>query len=148
MNCAGYAASNDGRLRSGAPHCANGIDPESNQTSITSGSRAADSPHSGQGNVTSSTNGRCGASPDRSRPASPPSSARDPTQVTCCDGHSQIGSGVPQYRVLDSAQSTLLRSPSPYRPCLIVGGCQLVFSFSASSCSLTWVVLMYQDGSA
>src|SRR6201993_5329180 len=36
MNCAGYADSNDSRFRSGAPHCANGIDPESNQTSITS----------------------------------------------------------------------------------------------------------------
>src|SRR5579871_4743153 len=148
MNWAGYPASNDGRLRSGAPHWANGIDPESNQTSITSGARTVLSPHSGQGNVTSSTYGRCGSSADRSRPARPPSSSRDPTQVTCCDGHSQTGSGVPQYRVLDSAQSTLLRSHSPYRPCLMVGGCQLVFSFSASSWSFTRVVLMYQDGSA
>src|ERR1035441_8257014 len=45
---------------------------------------------------------------------------------------SQTGSGVPQYLLRDSAQSTLLRSHSPYRPCLIVGGCQLVCSFSAS----------------
>src|SRR6202035_5984669 len=120
--------SNAARFRSGAPHCANGIDPESNQTSITSGTRDASSPHDGHGNVTSSTNGRCGSSPDRSRPARPPSSASDPTQVPCADGHSQTGSGVPQYRVRDSAQSTLLRSHSPYRPFLIVGGCQLVFS--------------------
>src|ERR1700722_472795 len=148
MNWAGYAASNDGRLRSGAPHCANGIDPESNQTSITSGTRAAASPQAGHGNATSSTYGRGGSAPDGSPPASPPSSFGDPTQVTCCDGHSQSGSGVPQYRVRDSAQSTLLRSHSPYRPCLIVGGCQLVFSFSASSCCLTAVVFTYQDGSA
>ena len=66
----------------------------------------------------------------------------------CDDGHSHTGSGVPQYLVRDSAQSTLLRSHSPYRPCLIVGGCQLVFSFSASSWSLIAVVRMYQDGSA
>src|SRR5690348_16048752 len=131
MNCAGNAASNDSRSRSGAPHCANGIDPES-----------------GHGNVTSPTNGRCGSSSDRSWPASSPSSASDPTHVSCDDGHSHTGSGVPQYLVRDSAQSTLLRSHSPYRPFLIVGGCQLVFSFSASNWSFTCVVLMYQDGSA
>src|ERR1700759_1929817 len=113
---------------------------------MTSGTRAAGSPHSGQPNVTSSTNGRCGSSPDRSRPARPPSSASDPTHVSCEDGHSQTGSGVPQYRVRDSAQSTLLRSHSPYRPFLIAGGCQLVFSFSASSLSFIKVLLMYQDG--
>src|SRR5580698_8456338 len=148
MNCAGYAASNAAACRSGAPHCANGIDPESNQTSITSGTRTAGSPHDGHGNSTESTNGRCGSSPDRSRPTSRESSASEPTQVTCSFGHSQTGSGVPQYRVRDRAQSTLLRSHSPYRPSLIVGGCQLVFSFSASSSSLIRVVLMYQDGSA
>ena len=82
MNWAGYACSNSARFRSGAPHCANGIDPESNQTSITSGAREAGSPHAGHGNDTSSTYGRCGSSPDRSTPASPPSSASDPTQVT------------------------------------------------------------------
>src|ERR1700749_1716175 len=136
MNWAGYADSNADRFRSGAPHCANGIDPESNHTSITSGTRAASCPHSGHGNVTSSTNGRCGSSPDRSRPASPPSSASDPTHVSCPDWHSHTGSGVPQYLVRDSAQSTLLRSHSPYRPFLIVGGCPLVFSFSLSSWSL------------
>src|SRR5450756_1866832 len=132
----------------GAPHCANGIDPESNQTSITSGTRDASSPHDGHGNVMSSTYGRGGSSPDSSRPARPLSSESDPTQVTCSDGHFHSGSGVPQYLVRDSDQSTLLRSHSPYRPVLIVGGCQLVFSFSASSSSLMRVVLMYQEGSA
>ena len=33
--------------------------------------------------------------------------------------HSHSGSGVPQYLVRDSAQSTLFRSHSPYRPCLM-----------------------------
>ena len=68
-----------------------------------------------------------------------------------CDSsavHTHSGSGVPQYRDRDSAQSTLLRSHSPYRPHLIVSGYQLVFSFSASSCSLIAVVRMYQAGSA
>ena len=124
------------------------MDPESYQTSITSGTRRASPPHSGQEIVTSSTYGRCGSRPDRSRPASPVSSASDPTQVACSSGHIQTGSGVPQYLVRDSAQSTLLRSHSPYRPSLMVGGYQLVISFSASSCSLIAVVRMYQDGSA
>src|SRR5713226_8596735 len=135
-------------FRSGAPSCANGIDPESYQVSMTSGTRCARPPHFGQVITTSSTNGRCGSSPDRSRPASSDSSASEPAQVTCSSLQSHSGSGVPQYRVRDNAQSTLLRSHSPYRPCLMVGGCQLVFSFSASSSSLTAVVRMYQEGCA
>ena len=115
---------------------------------MTSGTRCAGPPHSGQAITTSSTYGRCGSRSDRSRPASSLSSASDPTQVRCCSPHSHKGSGVPQYLVRDSAQSTLLRSHSPYRPSLIVGGCQFVRSFSASSWSLIWVVRMYQDGSA
>ena len=86
--------------------------------------------------------------PVTSRPASSDSSASEPTQVACSAGHSQIGSGVPQYRVRDSAQSTLFRSQSPYRPYLIVGGCQFVASFCASSSAAILVVAMNQDGSA
>ncbi len=80
---------------------------------MTSGVRVAVTLQSGQGNVTSSTNGRCGSSSDRSRPASADSSARDPTHVSWPSGHRQIGSGVPQYRSRDSAQSTLFASQSP-----------------------------------
>src|SRR5215469_6385688 len=96
----------------------------------------------------SSTKGRCGSIPVRSVPASSESSASEPTQVTWSDGHTQMGSGVPQYLVLESAQSTLLRSQSPYRPCLMVGGCQFVASFAASNSSRIAVVRTYQDGSA
>jgi hypothetical protein len=60
----------------------------------------------------------------------------------------QIGRGVPQYRLRDSAQSMLLSSQSPYRPCLIVDGYQFVRSFSSTSRSLMAVVRMYQLGSA
>src|ERR1700733_874955 len=143
MNCAGNERSNAASPRHGAPCRANGIEPESHQASITSGTRRAWSPHSPQLSSTSSTYGRC-----RSRPARSDSSASEPTHVTCCCGHTHSGSGVPQYLVRDRAQSTLLRSHSPYRPSLIVGGCQLVFSFSASSSSLIAVVLTNQDGSA
>src|ERR1700683_314093 len=148
MNCAGKERSNLSSLRSGAPCRANGIDPESYQASMTSGTRRACPPHSRQVISTSSTYGRCGSSSVRSRPASSDSSASDPTQVTCCCAPPHSGSGVPQYLVRDRPQSTLLRSHSPYRPCLIVGGCQLVFSFSASSSSLIAVVRIYQEGSA
>src|ERR1039457_4719454 len=143
MNCAGYVRRNSSAFCQGAPRRANGIDPESYQASITSGTRRASPPPSRQGRVTSSPWGGGGA-----RPASSLTSASGPAQVRCCSPHSQIGRGVPQYLVRDSAQSTLLRSHSPYRPSLMVGGCQLVRSFSASIRSLTWVVRMYQDGSA
>src|SRR6266446_1126088 len=145
MNCAGYAAVNSSVPRSGAPYCANGIAPESYQTSITSGTRRASPSHDGQPNVTASTNGRCGSSLVRSAPESSDSSASEPTQVRCESGHTHRGSGVPQYLVRDSAQSTLFRSHSPYRPYLTVAGYQLVRSFSASSLSLIAVVLMYHE---
>ena len=98
--------------------------------------------------MTASTNGRCGSSLVRSRPASSDSSASEPTQVRCDSGHTHSGSGVPQYLVRDSAQSTLFRSHSPYRPCLTVAGYQFVRSFSASSLSLIAVVLMNHEGTA
>jgi hypothetical protein len=49
--------------------------------------------------------------------------------------HRHTGSGVPQYRSRESAQSTLFSSQSPKRPCLMVSGCQLTVSFSRSSAS-------------
>ena len=76
------------------------------------------------------------------------SSDSEPTQVTCSSGHTHSGSGVPQYRVRDSAQSTLLRSHSPYRPSLTVAGYQFVRSFCSSSLSLIAVVRMYHEGTA
>src|SRR5580704_8837402 len=124
MNWAGYPSG----LVS-APNCAKGIAPESYQTSITSGTRVASPPHVGQANVTESTKGRCGSSPPRSRPASSASDASESTQVTWESGHTHSGSGVPQYLVRDRAQSTLLRSHSPYRPDLTVSGNQFVLSF-------------------
>ena len=48
MNCAGYARPNSSSLRHGAPRRANGIEPESYQASMTSGTRCAGPPQSGQ----------------------------------------------------------------------------------------------------
>ena len=46
-------------------------------------------------------------------------------RVVVLAGHRQMGSGVPQNRSRESDQSTLLRSQSPYRPCLMCSGYQL-----------------------
>jgi hypothetical protein len=113
MNWAGYEASNSASFCHGALNWANGIEPESYQTSITSGTRRASPSQLGHAIVTESTYGRCGSSPVRSLPASADSSASEPMQVRCDSGHSHSGSGVPQYLVRDSAQSTLFRSHSP-----------------------------------
>src|SRR3954452_18154411 len=124
------------------------MDPLSNQASMTSGTRWASVPHSGQVSTTSSTYGRCGSSSDWSGPLSSDSSASDSTQVWWPSTHRQIGNGVPQYRLRESAQSMLLLSQSPYRPHLMVSGYQAVLSFSRSSASLIWVVRTYHDGCA
>src|SRR3954451_17586537 len=113
---------------------------------MTSGTRRASAPQVGQCITTASTNGRCGSSPDWSVPVSSDSSASDPTTVWWLSPQRQIGSGVPQYRLRDSAQSMLFCSQSPYRPHLMVSGNQLVASFSRSSASLTCVVRTYHDG--
>src|SRR5674476_1204591 len=113
---------------------------------MTSLTRLAGSPQVGQEKLTSSTYGRCRSSSEKSSCASSDSSVSDPTQTWWSCAQRQIGSGVPQYRDRDSAQSTLLSSQSPYRPCLIESGYQFVRSFSRRRASLICVVRMYQDG--
>ena len=54
--------------------------------------------------------------------------------TTICDASrslTQIGSGVPQYRSRDNAQSTLLSSHSPKRPLPVSGGCQAMPALSS-----------------
>ena len=79
-----------------APNEANGIEPESNHTSITSGTRLiiSSQPDSRQANVTSSTNGRCGSS--SATPERLSSSASEPITWRCPAGHLHTGNGVPQ----------------------------------------------------
>src|SRR5580693_3547666 len=97
MKSAGKWSSNCVVPSCGAWYWANGIEPESNQTSMTSGTRCIGSLHAEQLKVTSSTNGRCGSSnctPDTSR-----SSSNEPITWSCshdADEHRQTGSGVPQ----------------------------------------------------
>ena len=78
----------------GAWYWANGIEPESNHTSITSGTRCIGSPHSAHGNVASSTNGRWGSV--SSVPASSLSSASEPIAWAWPFSQRHTGSGVPQ----------------------------------------------------
>ena len=82
MKSAGKRCSKRSWLAWGAPNCANGMDPESNHTSITSGTRFMSPPQLSQVRITSSTNGRCGSwsfTPDsRSSSASEPMTFRHP----------------------------------------------------------------------
>ena len=83
----------------------------------------------GHGKVTSSITGRWGSMSARSRPANSESSASEPMQVTWPDAQRQIGSGVPQNRSRESAQSTLFASHSPKRPSRMYPGCQSIVWF-------------------
>ena len=85
---------NRSSFSNGAWRCANGIEPESNQTSMTSGTRRISAPHSAHAHVCSSTYGRCGSGsglPERSS-----TSANEPTASTWPFSQRQTGSGVPQ----------------------------------------------------
>ena len=55
MYCAGKRASKTSWFSNGACSWANGMQPESNQTSMTSGTRVIGASHSGHGKRTSST---------------------------------------------------------------------------------------------
>ncbi len=108
MKSAGKAKASAEPGRCGKPTWAAGMEPESNQASITGSTRrqtdnsstsstAPTSPaHVPHTNVTSSMVGRCGSIPVTSRPHSSDSSRSDPTQRTCPRPQRQIGSGVPQ----------------------------------------------------
>src|SRR3954464_14417885 len=56
----------------------------------------------------------------------------------------QIGSGVPQYRSRENAQSLTSRSHSPNRPSRICDGSQLMPSFSDTSVSRSFDIATYQ----
>ena len=71
----------------------------------------------------------------QARPDNSASSATEPTHVSWPSVQRQMGSGVPQYRSRDRAQSTLFSSQLPKRPCLMCSGCQPIRSFSRSSAS-------------
>src|SRR2546430_3659863 len=144
MKSAGNDCSNSCWPCSGYPRCANGIAPESNQVSSTSGTRDISPPHFSQVSFTWSMYGRC-----RSASAGSPSSSVElTTRVSWQPSQTQNGSGVPQYRVREKAQSTLFSSQSPIRPVFMCGGTQLVALLLATSWSFITVVRMYQESSA
>src|SRR5919106_486598 len=148
MKSAGKDRSNSARplRRSGwYAHWAYGMAPESYQVSMTSGTRRASWWHWGHGSVTSSMAGRWGSTPETSRPARADNSRSEPTTVTWRREQRHTGSGVPQYRSRDSAQSTLFSSQSPYRPCLMCSGYQFTDSLISRRRSFRAVVRMYQD---
>ena len=60
--------------------------------------------------------------------------------------HRQIGSGVPQKRSRESAQSTLFASHSPNRPSRMYPGCQSTVALAAMRSFFRVDVAMYQLG--
>ncbi len=163
MKSAGKASRNASSPWCGKPHCANGMQPESNQQSITSGTRRIVAPQPAQGKVTLSTHGlwttRCSgrfgsfaqAAAQSERHAGLRSSARSSLSSASSApqaSHCQIGSGVPHHRSRDSAQSTLLARKSPKRPSLMCSGSQKTCWLLAIASSIRSVVRMNQAGRA
>ncbi len=90
--------------------------------------------------------GRWGSTEATSRPASSESSASDPTHTVWPPSQRQTGSGVPQNRSRDRAQSTLLASHSPIRPSRMWAGCQPIVWFWATRSDWRADVRTYQLG--
>src|ERR1700742_378151 len=103
-------------------------------------------PQLSQVRTTSSTYGRWGSS--SLTPDSASSSASEPITFRQPWAQRQTGSGGPQQRPRDSAQSTLPSSQLPNLPCLTCSGYQVTVSLASSSRSLIWLVAMYHDGLA
>ncbi len=72
----------------------------------------------------------------------------DPIAIVSPASLRHTGSGVPQYRSREIAQSTLFSSHLPMRPCLMCSGYQSTDSFVASRRSRSDEVAMYHDGLA
>src|SRR3954468_21606022 len=78
MKSAGKCASKRSPFSNGACHWAKGIEPESNQTSMTSGTRVIGSPPSSQAKPASSAEGGVGALRGPPPPPPPPRARRAP----------------------------------------------------------------------
>ena len=164
MKSAGNAPSNLSLFWCGQPHCAKGMQPESNQQSMTSGTRRMVPLHFEQGIVTWSIHGlwmmRCSLSVGSAARARRKwskawglrfsISARLAGASLCSASASQIQtlSGVPHQRSRDSAQSTLFARKSPKRPSLMWSGSQCTARLFAMALSFRAVVRMYQAGRA
>src|SRR5260221_4118546 len=97
-------------------------------------------------NLISSINGLCKSNLPKPFPLNSSSSLTLPTTtISSHSEHFQIGSGVPQYLLLDSAQSRLFFSHSPILPSLMCSGIQLTESLFLSSSFLTAVVRKYHE---
>src|SRR3989304_6027861 len=120
--------------------------PESNQQSMTSGTRPMAPPHFSQFSLTSSIYGLCKSRSSGTALLLAFSSSMLPTHSWWPHSRQiQIGSGVPQNRSRESAQSMLFSSHSPNRPSPTSFGYQLIFLLFSINRSLKAVVRMYQD---
>ena len=76
------------------------------------------------------------------------SSAMLPTAWRWPHSHSQMFSGVPQYRFRLTAQSWTFSSQSPKRPLPMLSGIQWMVLLLRMRSSFTAVILMYHDSRA
>src|SRR5262249_426478 len=104
---------NSSSFRHGAPSRANGMEPESYQASMTSGTRCAGPPHSGQLITTASTYGRCGSRPDRSRPPRSPTPPPAPPQARWPSPPPHRGCGCPHSPVRRPPPVPVVAQPLP-----------------------------------
>ncbi len=154
MKSAGNWSRKRSTLRWGKPHWAKGMLPESNQQSMTSGTRRIVPSHRSQDQVMASTQGRwiCRCrSTSRAIPSGDFATiASMEAGASACSQASQIQmlSGVPQNRSRDSAQSTLLRRKSPKRPSLRCSGSQCTAWLLSSASRLRLVVRTNHAGRA
>ena len=123
--------------------------PESNQQSITSGTRCISPPHFGHFTVISSIYGLCSSTV---RAAGLPlicsSSSRLPMACIWPHPHSQTFRGVPQYRLREIPQSWIFSSQSPKRPFPMDSGIQWMVLLLRIKSSFTAVILINQDSLA
>ncbi len=141
------------------------MQPESNQQSITSGTRriVPAQPAAAHGSSTASIHGlwtmrssdRPGSSAWAARKAAKASGLRASISAQEAGAswwpqtsHSQMLSGVPQKRSRDRAQSTLPARKSPKRPSRMCSGSQVTSWLFSMTWSMTEVVLMNQASRA
>ena len=148
MKSAGNTLSKSSVCSNGQCCCANGIAPESNQTSITSFSLVIISPHSGHLIWTSSTYGLWSSIfSSISSIANSFNSFLEPTESVWLHlSHFQIFNGVPQYLFLEIAQSLIFSSQFPNLPSPTWSGYQFTPLLFSTNLSFSLLTSMYHDG--
>ena len=135
MKSAGKRSRKTSSFSSGACHWANGIEPESNQTSMTSGTRVI-VPAALRAREVDVVDVRAVRVLERARRCSCSSSANEPMHVHVARRRSaRPAAACPSSARATAPSRRCSRSHSPKRPCLMCSGCQSTASLAASRSS-------------